>query len=125
MTENHDGPYSSANKLVDSVGTQHELLRKLDTKDEVLAHTMAAARGAGGTLVKIVSSLDEVADAAEKIGDIAKCVAGASTEFQLVQLCARAVLLCAEVHRREGFRRFFSTALIAGFAMFSRVWFEF
>lgn len=53
--------------------------------DDVVVNCTATVE-TGATLVKYVTSVEAVADVAENVGDISKCVAELSTAFHLVIL---------------------------------------
>ena len=75
-----------------------EQMQKLEMVDGLVAHGTATVE-TGATFVKLVETAECVVNAAEFVGDVVKCVAGASSVFQLVVLGARVVAMNAEAKR--------------------------
>ena len=75
-----------------------EQMRKLEMVDGLVAHGTATVE-TGATFVKLIETAECVINAAEFVGDVAKCVAGASSVFQLVALGAQVVAMNAEAKR--------------------------
>ncbi len=87
---------SSAGTEPHSFWTDEVQMEKLPIADELIAHGTAAVEKCAA-LSKLVA--ERVAETAEVVADVAKCVAGASTIFHLVALGAQAVSMCAEASR--------------------------
>ena len=75
-----------------------EQMRKLEIVDGLVAHGTATVE-TGATFVKLVETAECVVNAAEFVGDVAKCVAGASSVSQLSVLGAQAVAMNVEAKR--------------------------
>lgn len=85
---------------MDNVAPVLEMTASSSTLDQVKVHG-AASIETGATIAKLTYILDSVADTADKIGGVAKCVAGMITVFTLVVLCAWTVALWEETNRVE------------------------
>ncbi len=85
-------------KRVDKLSALPGQMQKLAVVHELNGHATAAVE-TGSTLVKLLESAECVVETAEFVADVAKGVAGVSTVFQLVVLCARLVSMYAESNR--------------------------
>ncbi len=83
-------------KRTNNLGTLPEQTEKLSIVDELIAHGTAAVETCAA-LSRLVAK--HLAETAEVVGDVAKCVTGLSTIFHLVALGAQGVSLCAEASR--------------------------
>ncbi len=70
-------------------------MEKLSIVDKLTAQG-AAAPGLGGTLQNLTAGAERVAETAELLANISKCIAGFSTIFQLVSLNAKEVSMSLE-----------------------------
>ena len=92
------GTNSTQPKWEEIMSSVSEQMRNLEMVDELVAHGTATVE-TGATFVKLVETAECVMNAAEFVGDVAKCVAGASSVFQLVVLSAQVVAMNAEAKR--------------------------
>ena len=83
-------------KRTDNLGTLSEQTEEPSILDELIAHGSAAVETCAA-LSKLVA--EHVAETAEVVADLSKCVAGVSTIFHLVALGAQGVSMCAEASR--------------------------
>ncbi len=97
VVSNHSS-MSAENKWGDNLVLLPEQMQKLSIVDELTAHGTATVE-TGAALTKLVASVERVAETAELMADVSKCVAGVSTVFHLVVLSAQAVSMCAEANR--------------------------
>ncbi len=81
-----------------NLGTLPERMEKLSIVDELVTHGTAAVE-TGASLSKLVACVERVAETAEFVADVSKCVSGVSTIFHLLALSAQGVSMCAEASR--------------------------
>ncbi len=86
------------NKWGDNLVHLPEQMQKLSLVDDLTSHGTAAVK-TGAAFTKLVANVERVAETAEFMADVSKCVAGVSTVFHLVVLSAQVVSMCAEANR--------------------------
>ena len=85
-------------KRIDNLSGLHEKMEKLAVADELILHGTAGVE-TGATLTKLVTCVTQIAETAEFVADVTKCVTGMSTVFHLISLGAQGVSMCAEARR--------------------------
>ncbi len=75
-------------------------MQKLQIVDDLISYSATTVE-TGATLTKLITSVKCVAETAEFIADISKCVAGVSTVSHIVALVARGVGMCIEAKRGQ------------------------
>ncbi len=85
-------------KQIDDLGALPEQIEKASVLDHLIAHDTASVETCAA-FFKLVA--EHLADSAEVVGDLAKCVTGLSPIFHLAVLEAQGMSKCAEASRRR------------------------
>ncbi len=92
--------YSVEERCCNILGALPEQMQKLTAVDDLTVHGAAGVE-TGATFTKLMTGVESVAETAEFIADVSKCVTGVSTIFHLVALRAQVVRMCVEAERGQ------------------------
>ncbi len=94
-------PLKMSTKVLEEWGVNFvylpEQMQKLNAVDELTSYDTPAVE-TGAELTRLVAGVGSVADATESVANLSKCIAGMSTVFHLVALCAQRASMCAEAN---------------------------